>query len=294
MANMLPYTVPAGDDPNIFYPDKDDGTVFQSIRESEIVLELSYVLNYNGVFTSVAPNVLFGGRSYIYYEMNNPEARVAADFHITIGVDAAAIFADRVFMTWRVGKAPDFVLEVASERLPFLPPPDPSEDELTAKRELYERLGVTEYWRLDPTDGAVVYGEALAGERLVDGNYERLPVVVETDGTWRGYSPLLSLDLYWKMEDPWHETRLRFYNPAKKEWLLNFSEHEKLRHSLESEVRELRSLLGMTKPSGNGHSRGRFLVGPEEGERLRQKAEAELAELRAELHRRQWPPARDE
>ena len=103
-----------------------------------------------------------------------------------------------------------------------------------------------------------------------------------------------ALDLYWKMGDPWHKTRLRFYNSAKKEWLLNFSEHEILRRSLESEVKELRSLLSCTEPSGNGHVRGRFLVVPEEGERLRQKAEAELAELRAELHRRQWPPARDE
>ena len=55
------------------------------------------------------------------------------------------------------------------------------------------------------------------------------------------------------MEDPWHKTRLRFYNSTREEWLLNFSEHEKLRRSLESEVRELCSLLGMTDPSGNGH-----------------------------------------
>ena len=294
MAKMLPYTIPAGDDPDVFYPDKDDGTVFQSIRESEIVAEVSYVLNYNGVFASYAPNVLIGGRSYIYYEMNNPEARVAADFHITIGVDAVAIVADWVFMTWRVGKAPDFVLEIASKPLPFFPPPCPSENEITAKRDLYEWLGVTEYWRLDPTDGAMVYGEVLAGERLVDGSYERLPVVVETDGTWRGHSPLLSLDLCWKLEDPWYKTQLRFYNPAKEEWLLNFREHEILRRSLESEVSELRNLLGMTKPSGNGNVRGRFLVGADESERRRQKAAAKLEELREELHRRQWPPTRDE
>ncbi len=294
LANMLPYTIPAGDDPDVFYPDKDDGTVFQSIHESEIVREIGYVLNYNGVFPSDAPDVLIDRRSYIYYEMNNPEARVAADFHITIGVDAAAIIADWVFMTWRVGKAPDFVLEVASIPGPFFPPPDPSENELAGKRELYERLGVTEYWRLDPTEGTVVFGEALVGERIVDGSYERLPVTVDADGTWRGRSALLLLDLCWKMEDPWYKTRLRFYNPARREWLLNFSEHEIVRRSLESEVRELRSLLGMTEPSGNGHSRGRYLVGPDESERRRQRAVAELEELRAELHRRQWPPARDQ
>ena len=39
------------------------------------------------------------------------------------------------------------------------------------KRELYQRLGIQEYWRFDPTGGELS-GQPIAGERLVSGRYE--------------------------------------------------------------------------------------------------------------------------
>ncbi len=291
MADILHYAIPPEENPDIFYPEMDDKPRFQSFRESDIVHETSYVLNYNGVFSHDAPDILFSVRSYIYYEMNNPQARVAPDFYVTFSVDAAAIVADSAFKTWRVGKAPDFVLEVATPPgQHFFPPLGPPENDLTVKRDLYARLGISEYWRLDPTVGAVVYGEALVGEELVAGKYTRLPINAEPGGMVRGHSPLLSLDLCWSLEERWTDSRLRFHNPARAEWLRNFAEHEILRRALESEVRELRKILSVEEPSGNGHHTGRYLVDAVESEQRRNAAEAELEELREELRRRQWPP----
>ena len=55
------------------------------------------------------------------------------------------------------------------------------------KREFYAALGVLEYWRFDETeDNASV---RLAGERLVEGVYQPLPVVAVGEGVLEGYSP---------------------------------------------------------------------------------------------------------
>ena len=57
------------------------------------------------------------------------------------------------------GKAPDFVLEVAS--------PTTGRADYTDKRADYERFGVGEYWRFDPSDGEY-HDVALAGDRMVN------------------------------------------------------------------------------------------------------------------------------
>ena len=55
-------------------------------------------------------------------------------------------------------------------------------DDLGNKRELYARLGIVEYWRFDPSGGEH-YGEALVGERLVEGEYGELEMIRNVDGT---------------------------------------------------------------------------------------------------------------
>ena len=41
-------------------------------------------------------------------------------------------------------------------------------EDVGRKREIYARIGVPEYWRFDPQDGAY-HGAKLAGDRLVSG-----------------------------------------------------------------------------------------------------------------------------
>ena len=130
--------------------------------------------------------------TFICYDPTDLNRRLAPDFYVSFGVDAHSIRDRLTYLPWEAGKAPDFVLEIAS--------PTTAGNDLTRKRDIYALVGVTEYWRFDPTGGEL-YGEALAGETLVDGRYEPLRVTTEPDGHPKGYSPVLGLTLSWHNGD---------------------------------------------------------------------------------------------
>ena len=99
------------------------------------------------------------------------------------------------------GKAPDFVLEVASLSTGRV--------DYTVKRADYERYGVQEYWRYDPSGGEY-HDAALAADRLVDGRYEPLEIEWLDADRRRGYSEALGLYVCWEYEE------LRFWDPVRK------------------------------------------------------------------------------
>ena len=110
----------------------------------------------------------------------------------------------------QIGKPPEFVLEVASEST--------GRRDYTEKREIYAGLKVVEYWRFDRTGGRF-HDAPLAGDRLTaDGTYEPIPVYEHPDGTFRGYSAVLGLELHWVAG--W----LRFWDPATEEYLPDLDE----------------------------------------------------------------------
>ena len=116
---------------------------------------------------------------------------------IAFGVDRAALVNNNGYEIDRVGKPPDFVLEVASEHT--------GRRDYTTKRDDYARLGIPEYWRFDYTGGRF-HDAALAGDRLVNGAYQRIEVTPGAEGRFWGYSGVLELYLYWD------NGRLRFYD----------------------------------------------------------------------------------
>ena len=107
------------------------------------------------------------------------------------------------------GKPPDLVLEVASRTTGV--------NDYTVKRSDYERYGVTEYWRFDPSGGDY-HDAALAGDRLVDGRYAPIPVEWLDDNRYRGYSNELGLYLCWEYGE------LRWYDPIACEYLQTYEE----------------------------------------------------------------------
>ena len=132
-----------------------------------------------------------------------------------------------------------------------------------AKRDLYARLGVREYWRHDPVGNLPV--PLLVGERLVNGSYEPIDLRIDESGILRGYSDILKLDFCVVHSGVMPE--LRLFDPAAGEWLLSPKElaearqlaqaqvkrEAQARQFAESEVRELRELLaraGISPPSG--------------------------------------------
>ena len=109
----------------------------------------------------------------------------------------------------RQGKPPDFVLEVASQST--------GERDYTDKRLDYERYGIAEYWRFDPSGGEY-HDAALAGDRLVDGGYQPVEVEWLDEERCRGYSENLRLYVCWE------DGELRWFDPVTETYLRTFTE----------------------------------------------------------------------
>ena len=156
------------------------------------------------------------------------------DMLIALNANAAAARARNGYLVPEQGKPPDFVLEVASATT--------HERDEGYKRDAYANMGVTEYWRFDNTGDW--YQTPLAGDVLVDGQYQPLPIHRTEEGHYRGHSPVLNLDLCWE------EGLLRFWDPVGQRYLTTDLEEraarreaEAARADAEARVRELEEEL---------------------------------------------------
>ena len=135
------------------------------------------------------PDVFISGAFYICYDRTDGNRRLQPDCIIAFDVDAEAIRYNLPnYWIWVIGKAPDFVMEIAS--------PTTYENDLGHKRDMYAELGITEYWRFDPTGGDF-YGQPLAGERLIDGEYHPYELHTDADSSVWAHSEVLAVDFYW-------------------------------------------------------------------------------------------------
>ena len=185
----------------------------------------------------------------IYYVDGSEERAIQPDVFVSFGSPNRS---RRVWLAWEEGKFPDFVLEVASKSTY-------RRDE-REKRAIYERMGVAEYWQFDPTGEYLT--PVLQGRRLnATGAYELLPLATTPEGGLRGVCQLLGLHV---CADG---SRLRLFDPATGEFLLNHSEE---RHAHLEERR-----ASAEKDDTIAEER-----------RARQAAEAELAELKRQFARR--------
>ena len=129
-------------------------------------------------------DVLVAMELVVYYERGNNRAWLRPDVQVVFGVVERG--ANRsVFKVWEEGKAPDFVLEVAS--------PSTAENDARHKAREYLRIGVREYWRLDP-EGTMM-GVPLEGYRAHGGRYRRVESVAGPGGVEYLRSRVLGLDL---------------------------------------------------------------------------------------------------
>lgn len=177
-------------------------------------------------------DVLIDTGGFVFYDPDesNLNVRVRPDLYIAVGVDAPAVRTRNGYVIWEVGKPPDLALEVASESTHSL--------DTETKPELYSRIGIGEYWRFDPTGGEL-YGYALAGDILVNGVYQPIPVTIGPHGIAWGYSPTLDLSLCASFSH-WGE-RLRFYNAKTEDYLRNIGEAEAALQESETENERLRA-----------------------------------------------------
>ena len=176
------------------------------------------------------------------------------DLLIAFGVNPELWEARNGYLIPEQGKPPDFVLEIASESTG-------REDE-TVKRDDYEAMGVSEYWRFDHTGGEF-HSAPLAGDRLVDGSYRPIEIARVSDEIYRGHSDALNLDLCWEYGI------LRWYDPVARRYLQTYDEIEDERiaerneriaaeqraAAAQSELEALREQVRATEASGGGNGK---------------------------------------
>ena len=193
----------------------------------------------------------------VCYDPSNLNVRVSPDYYFAVGIDPETLKYRGIYRTWIQGKPPDFVLEVAS--------PSTARNDETTKRDIYANMGVTEYWRYDPTDlidpnQRPLYGVPLIGEMLVDGAYQPIEVSPGPEDCIWGYSPALGVSLAVK------DKRLWVYDHDLGEFVAEFEEQERAKMQAQAEARAEREMR----------------VGAEAG---RAAAENELSEQAATIRR---------
>ena len=176
-------------------------------------------------------DVYVSGDLLMYYTEGNPSVSIAPDVFVVFEVE------DRMRMSYRVweeGKAPDFVLEVASKST--------WREDLGPKRDTYARLGVKEYWMYDPT--GEYFSPVLQGLRLAGDAYVHQMAVASRGGALTLSSDTLGLEL--RAQDG----EMRFRDPATGQVLLSHQEEAAARREAEvraeaakARVAELEALL---------------------------------------------------
>ena len=240
------------------YPPRDDMQNWIHLYERSVIssLALHYADEPN---VTVASEVPVTPASPVREDVRIPDLLFVRDG------DRELMEEQRGYVIDRQGKAPDFVLEVAS--------PTTGRADYTDKRADYERFGIGEYWRFDPSGGEY-HDAALAGDRLVDGVYEPIAIEDLGDGRLRGYSEALGLYVCWE------DGMLRFFDPVTETYLYSHEEEQTGRTAAEARAEQERAerLAAQSRVEGAE-------VRAEQERAGRVAAESRVAELEEELRR---------
>ena len=201
----------------IHYPSRDGKPMTENVAQWRSVLDDASVLICRYEHD---PDVMVAGDVLVYPKQGHPRINVAPDLLVAFGVPKLPHRSS--YKVWVEGKAPDFVMEVAS--------PGTWEADRGPKKAAYAEMGVREYWLFDPT--ATLFDPPLEGHRLQHGSY--VPLVARRPG-FALPSKVLGLEL---RPDAGH---VRFHDPATGEDLRTPLEAEAKIAELEALVRQLRS-----------------------------------------------------
>ena len=180
------------------------------------------------------------------------------DLLIAFNADLEAYERSNGYIIAEQGKPPDFVLEIASHST--------GREDVGDKRDDYADFGIPEYWRFDETENGLWHGNRLAGDRLINGAYQPIPIERMPGGILQGYSPILNLLMRWE------NGQLRWHNPQTGEHIATFAT-ERLR----ANRAEVRAEDERARADREREARLRAEVRAE-----RSDARAERAEVRAD------------
>ncbi len=194
------------------YPPRDDMQNILYIHKPSHVTALSRHFG--------APDTtLVLGEMPLGWDAEQTTGILVPDLMVAFHMDVDAAIAQRGYAVNDRGKPPDFVLEVASRNT--------ARNDETGKRDGYAAYGVPEYWRFDPQ--GLYYRSRLAGDTLVDGVYQPIPIDQTGDEMYRGFSAALNLYVCWE------RGQLRWYDPISEGYLLTHDEEADARLAAERE-----------------------------------------------------------
>ena len=145
--------------PEIEYPESDGQPIGETDFHITATLLLLQMLRDH--FTN-DPRVYVASDLMFYYEQGNPRAVKAPDILVVKGVEK---HKRRIYKLWEEQVVPCTLFEITSKQT--------AQADLTTKYELYQRLGVAEYFLFDPLDEYLK--PRLQGFSLSQGRYQALP-----------------------------------------------------------------------------------------------------------------------
>jgi Uma2 family endonuclease len=142
----------------IDYPESDGRPMGESDDHRDEILDLIAALKKRYMANADA---YVAGNVFLYYEEGNPRAVVCPDVFLVRGVPKKK---RRTYKLWLEGRPPSFVIEVTSR--------SSRQEDGEDKKNVYERLGVEEYFLHDPLGEYLL--PRLRGFRLVGGRYRAM------------------------------------------------------------------------------------------------------------------------
>lgn len=202
----------------IVYPESDGKPMGETELHRQ---EITYVIEALAHRFREAADVYVNGDMFLYFEEGNPRAVVCPDVMVVPGSSKAV---RRTWKTWNEGgRLPSFVVEVTSR--------DTRSEDLGKKKDLYERLGVEEYFLYDPLEEYL--SPRLRGFRRVGECFQ--PVRPRRDGSLDSQT----MSVTFRPEGD----RLRLYETATGKPLLRADEALVRLEAAEAELARLRAEL---------------------------------------------------
>ncbi len=138
----------------IYYPSGDGQPVAETFDHFYVIMITIAVLRQY----LQAEQACILGNQYLYYEEGATNKRCAPDVMVIFGVEPGS--RDN-YKIWEEGEVPRVVFEITS--------PSTKKEDDGFKKDLYEDIGISEYWQFDPKGEWIQ--EKLRGYRLINGRY---------------------------------------------------------------------------------------------------------------------------
>ena len=245
----------------IEYPERN--WIAQSISHGDAVRQAATALEHH---FRERTDVLVAMELAVYYQRDDNTVWLQPDVLVVFGVSPEDRPSYRI---WEEGKAPDFVLEVAS--------PSTAERDAKHKAREYAQIGVREYWRLDPQ--GTLMGMPLEGYEAGGRKYDEVQPVASRARGRRFRSGVLGLDLWSRRQD--RATVLVFRDPRTgEEFDGALEEAERRRRIAERESRVARQEVSAAKQETSA-AKERASAAEQEATVARQDATAARQEANA-------------